>query len=109
MRQRKKPPAQVVHFVGPEKPPKYGDESWGVRLAPLINHPGEWAAVRVYERPEQAQSAQGNLTKRHDLGLQIPMGDGDWEFASRDCTLYAIYRGAKKRVVRKKNASKRVR
>jgi hypothetical protein len=99
---RREPPVAKVTLLGPDKPPKHGLESWGFRLQPLVKNPGIWAEVRVFDTPQQAQDAQSNLTKRDKVGISIPMSEGDWEFASRGCALFAVYRGAKKRVTRQR-------
>jgi hypothetical protein len=89
---------EQVKFIGPEPPEKQGPGiSWGIRLRPLVDNPGIWAQVAVLDTPQQAQDAQSNLTKRDRLGINIPMGDGEWKFAARDCALFAVYRGGKKR------------
>jgi hypothetical protein len=96
----KKKAAEVdqVVFIGEELPPKSGGGiSWGIRLQPLVDNPGQWAEVAVLDTPEQANNAQSNLSKREKLGINIPMSSGDWGFAARDCTLYAVYRGGQKR------------
>jgi hypothetical protein len=98
--ERREPPRAKVTLLGPDKPPKHGVDSWGYRLQPLTDNPGIWAEVKVFDTPQQAYDAQSNLTKRDKLGLAIPMSKGDWEFASRGCSLFAVYRGAKKRVTR---------
>jgi hypothetical protein len=95
-RTRKK--VDPVRFIGADPPPKRGSGiSWGERLQPLVKRPGVWAEVAVLDSPEQAQNAQSNLTRRETLGINIPMSGGDWGFAARDCTLYAVFRGGKKR------------
>lgn len=97
-RKRRRAPDHEVKFVGPDKPPKNGPGiSWGQRLQPLVDNPGIWAEVAVFDTPEQAYKAQSNLTARDKLGINIPMSGGTWEFASRMCALYAVYRGGKKR------------
>lgn len=89
--------SQEVTFVG-ELPQKGGPGiTWAIRLAPLVNTPGEWAEVAVFDSPEQANNAQSNLAGRARNGVRIPMEEGEWEFAARDCSLFAIFRGGKKR------------
>jgi hypothetical protein len=90
-------PEEQIEFVD-DLPFKGGPGiHWGIVLQPLVDNPGQWAKVRTFDTPNQAMDAQSNLTKRHRLGLNVPMMDGDWSFASRGTTLYAIYRGGKKR------------
>jgi hypothetical protein len=100
MPRKRKEAAAATHvtFVGPDKPPRNSPGvSWGVRLQPLVQNPGVWAEVAVFDTPMQAQQAQSNLVKRERVGINIPMSGGVWEFAARDCTLYAIFRGGQKR------------
>jgi hypothetical protein len=96
-RKRRAETAEQVEFVD-ELPHKGGPgTNWGILLQPLVQNAGQWASIKVFDTPEQAQDAQKNLMKRERLGINIPMGGGDWGFASRGCTLYAIFRGGKKR------------
>ena len=64
---------------------------WLERLAPLVEHPGEWA--RVHETSSQiARNTAGNLTRGV---LMTP--PGQWEFAARTVDgkgrVYARYLG----------------
>ena len=96
-RRKAEPVEEPVEFID-ELPPKRGPgQQWGILLQPLVDNPGVWAKVRTLDTPEQAMDAQKNLTKRDQLGINIPMSGGDWEFASRGCVLFAIYRGGKRR------------
>lgn len=97
MPRKKAEPVEELEFVD-ELPHKGGPGiHWGILLQPLVDNPNVWAKVRTLDTPNQAMDAQKNLTKRDRLGINIPMTDGEWEFASRGCVLYAVYRGGKKR------------
>jgi hypothetical protein len=80
---------QKVEFVK-GVPPRNGTGRWANQLLPLLDHPGQWALVWTFESPEQANDAQSNLTQRRVI---IPHPKSWWEFASRGCEVYAIYRG----------------
>ena len=85
-----------VEFVD-EIPIKAGGGTrWAQILVPLTRSGGigRPALVKTCATPEQAQDAQGNLSKRN---VRIPQPDGDWSFYSRGCEVYAIFRGAVKK------------
>lgn len=76
-------------YVG-ELPPKRKRERWYGQLSPLLERKRGWYLIRVMESPEQAWSAQANLSSRQ---IKIPDPRGNWIFASRDSSVYALYGG----------------
>ena len=71
--------AQEVEFVE-DLPPRQSGTSWANQLTPLLNRPGVWARIWVFEHPEMAYSLQSNLHSRQVL---IPEPHHVWEFAAR--------------------------
>lgn len=91
-------PLEVIEFRDP--PPqgaKYQGFNWLMLLTPLLKHKSRWAMVRAFDTPDQAQSAQSNLSTR---AIQIPAPTHDWSFAARGCELFAEYRGEKPKMTR---------
>lgn len=79
-----------IEFV--DEIPKAGraGRHWSRILNACVQNPGRWARVIVFDEPSEAQTAQGNLSRRR---VYIPDPDGDWSFAARGSELFAIYRG----------------
>lgn len=85
---------QKVEFVNEPPRPKQGLVGrWANQLMPLVGNPGNWALIYTCENPAQAYKLQSNLHRRQVL---IPEPEHDWEFVSRGCEVYAIYRGRKR-------------
>jgi len=93
MDEEKKNDKQDIEFVDqvPIKGKKGG--KWANQLLPLLKKPGQWALIWTCENPQQALSAQSNL---HQRAVIIPEPNHVWEFASRGCDVYAVYRGEKR-------------
>jgi hypothetical protein len=93
VRREPPPPEEIVEFREP--PPRgVAGRSWIHLLEVVRKRPGTWARIYTADSPEQAQQAQKNLHKRQ---VKIPMPQGNWEFVSRGCEVFAIYRGGGKR------------
>jgi|307.fasta_scaffold00339_17 hypothetical protein len=82
-----------VEFVD-DLPLKPKHIPWKDRLEPVYRNPGYWARINTADTPEKAMSQQGNLTSRK---VSIPDPEGDWDFASRGCEVFAKYNGTYKR------------
>lgn len=81
-----------VEFVD-DIPPKGGKVGWTNQLLPLLDRPGVWARIWVFDNPEQAYKLQSNLHSRQVL---VPEPEHIWEFAARGCEVFAVYRGRKR-------------
>lgn len=83
---------EEVVFIDEIPPKRGGGTSWSHILLPLTKRGGigRPALVKVCDTPQQAIDAQGNLRKRN---VKIPFPDGNWEFYSRGCDVYAIFKG----------------
>lgn len=90
MPRQRAPEMITIEFRDP--PPKGSTSGgrWLETLTPLLKTKGRWAMVKVYDNPDQANDARGNLTQRN---VRIPEPTHDWSFAARGCELFAIYRG----------------
>jgi hypothetical protein len=51
---------------------------WRERLLPLMDRPGTWARVAVYDSDKVARTRSSDLTKG-----KAPTPDGLWEFTAR--------------------------
>lgn len=67
-------------------------------LAPMMEHPEQWAKIGEYKTPESAYQAALNLRK----GTYTIAGEpSDWEFVAEDSEVFARYTPQSKKKARK--------